>query len=128
MLLFPNRVHRLPWGLHGKESACQYRRCRFDPWVRKIPWRRKQQPTPLFLPGKSQGQRSLVGYSPRSRKELDTTEQLNNNNNEHVHLITSVPLYSNCIAAYGHLTESYDPKIAYRKFSNIKEIPMTQRG
>ena len=49
---------------------------RFNPWVGKIPWRRKWQPTPVFLPGKSHGQRSLVGYSPRSRKESDTTEQL----------------------------------------------------
>ena len=46
-------------------------------WVGKIPWRRKQQPTPVFLPRESHGQRSLVGYSPRGRKELDTTEQLN---------------------------------------------------
>jgi len=38
-------------------------RCRFDPWVRKIPWRRAWQPTPVFLPGKSHEQRSLVGYS-----------------------------------------------------------------
>jgi len=40
------------------------RRCRFDPWVRKIPWRRAWQPTPGFLPGESHGQRNLVGYSP----------------------------------------------------------------
>ena len=50
----------LPWGLSGKESACQCRRCEFDPWIGKIPWRRKWQPTPVFLPGKSHGQRSLV--------------------------------------------------------------------
>ena len=42
----------LPWWLCGKESACQRRSCRFDPWVRKIPLRRKWQPTPVFLPGK----------------------------------------------------------------------------
>ena len=60
----------------GKESACQCRRLRFDPWIRKIPWRRKWQPTPVFLPGESHGQRSLAGYSPRGHKELDTTEQL----------------------------------------------------
>ena len=47
-----------------------------DPWVGKIPWRRKWQPTPVFLPGESHGQRSLAGYSPRGRKELDTTERL----------------------------------------------------
>ena len=46
----------------------------FDPWVRKIPWRRKWLPTPVFLPGDSHGQRSLVGYSPRGCKELDMTE------------------------------------------------------
>ena len=40
------------------------RRRRFDPWVRKIPWRRAWQPTPVFLPGESHGQRRLVGYSP----------------------------------------------------------------
>ena len=51
----------------GKESACQCRRngrCKFDPWVRKIPWRRIWQPIPTFLPEKSHGQRSLAGYSP----------------------------------------------------------------
>ena len=45
----------LPMGLSGKESTCQSRRCKrheFDPWVRKIPWSRKWQPTPVFLPGK----------------------------------------------------------------------------
>ena len=42
-------------------------------WVRKIPWIRKWQPTPVFLPGKSHGLRGLVGYSPRYRQELDMT-------------------------------------------------------
>ena len=44
-------------------------------WVRKIPWRREWQPTPVFLPGKSQGPRSLAGYSSWGPKELDATEQ-----------------------------------------------------
>ena len=48
----------------------------FDPWVRKIPWRRKWQPTPVLLPEKFLGQRSLVGYSPWGRQESYTTEQL----------------------------------------------------
>ena len=48
----------------------------FNPWVGKIPWRRKWQPTPVFLPGKSHGWRSLAGYIPWGCKELDTTEQL----------------------------------------------------
>ena len=46
----------------------------FDPWVGKILWRRKWQPTPVFLPGKSHGQRSMVGCSPWGRKESDMTE------------------------------------------------------
>ena len=45
--------------------------------VRKIPWSRKWKPIPEFLPGKFHGQRSLVGYGPWGRKELDTTERLN---------------------------------------------------
>ena len=48
----------------------------FVPWARKIPWRRKRQPTPVLLPGKFHGQRSLVGYSPWGGKESDMTEQL----------------------------------------------------
>ena len=47
----------------------------FDPRVRKIPWRREWQPTPVFLPGKCHRQRSLVGYSPCGHKESDITEQ-----------------------------------------------------
>ena len=46
----------------------------FYPWVGKIPWRRAWQPTPVFLPGESHGQRSLVGYSPWGHKESDVTE------------------------------------------------------
>ena len=59
----------------GKEPACQCRRRRFDPWVGKTPWRRKWQPTPVFLPGEFHGQSSLAGYSPRGHKELDMTER-----------------------------------------------------
>jgi len=60
----------------GKESACQCRRREFDPWVRKVPWRRKWQPTPVFLPGKFYRQRSLAGFSLWGCKELDTTEHI----------------------------------------------------
>ena len=52
----------------------QCRRCKFRPWVEKIPWRRKWQLTPVILPGKSHGQRSLVGYGPWGGKESDMTE------------------------------------------------------
>ena len=67
----------LPWCLSSKESTCQCRRHGFDHWVGKIPQRRKWQPTPVFLPGKSHGQRSLGGFRPWGRKESDTTERLN---------------------------------------------------
>ena len=69
------------WGFPGaasyKEPECQFRRhkrCGFSSSVAKIPWRRAQQPTPAFLSGECHGQRSLVGYSPQGRKELDKTE------------------------------------------------------
>ena len=52
------------------------RRHRFNPWVGKMPWRRRWQPTPAFLPGESHRLRSLAGYSLWVRKELDMTEQL----------------------------------------------------
>ena len=68
----------IPGGASGKEPACQCRRLKrqwFNPWVGKIPWRREWQPTPVFLPGKSHGQRSLAGYSPWGHKELDMTEE-----------------------------------------------------
>ena len=58
----------------GKEFACQCTRPGFSPWVGKILWRRERLPTPVFLPGESHGQRSLVGYSTWGPKELDTTE------------------------------------------------------
>ena len=67
------------------------RRCGFDPWVRKIPWRRKWQPTPVFLPGKFHGQRSLAGYSLCDHKKPDTTEGLNNIGNATVYIF--IPAY-----------------------------------
>ena len=66
-----------PGGAGGKEPACQCRRPKrrgFHPWVRKIPWRRAWQPTPVFLPGESQGQRRLAGYSLCGHPESGTTE------------------------------------------------------
>ena len=76
-LLYVLCMFGFPCGASDKEPACQCRRCKrctFDPWVEKIPWRRKWQPTPVFLPGKSHGQRSLVGSSPQGFTERDTTE------------------------------------------------------
>ena len=56
--------------LNGREHICQSRRHGFDLWLGKIPWRRTWQSTPVFLPGKSCGQRSLVGYSPWGSKRV----------------------------------------------------------
>ena len=66
-----------PGGSDGKVSAYNVGAPGFDPQVGKILWRRKWQPTPVLLPGKSHGWRSLVGYSPWSCKESDMTERLN---------------------------------------------------
>ena len=66
-----------PGGASSQELACQFRmhkRCGFDHWVGKIPWRRKREPTPVFLPGEFHGQRSLAGYNPWGCKESNTTK------------------------------------------------------
>ena len=61
--------------ISGQERIClQCKRSEFSPWVGKIFWRREWQPTPIFLPGESHGQRKLAGYNPRGHKELDMTE------------------------------------------------------
>ena len=57
-----------------KDTGRRYKGHRFHLWVGKIPWRRKWQPTPVFLPGESHGQRSLAGYSLYSRKQSDITD------------------------------------------------------
>ena len=74
----PAQTRGFPGGPSGKETCLpmqvRRKRQRFHPWVRKIPWRREWQPTPVFLSGEFHGQRSLEGYSPQSRKESDMTE------------------------------------------------------
>ena len=74
---FYNHPAVLRGGTSGKDSACQFRKCKrcgLSPWVGKIPWRTKRQPTIVFLPGESHGQRSLAGYSPWGHKVSDMTE------------------------------------------------------
>ena len=65
-----------------------HRRCRFHPWIKKIPWSRKWQPTPVFLSGKFHIQRSLVGYSPCGHKESDMTEQLRSSMSKIIQYVT----------------------------------------
>ena len=67
---------KTPGGSDSKKTTWQCRRCGFNPWVGMIPWRRKWQPTPVFLPGKSHGQRNLVGYSPWDHEGSEKTERL----------------------------------------------------
>ena len=79
---------RLPRWHRGKESACQSRRWKrqeFDPWVAKIPWRRKWEPTPVSLLGRFHGPRNLVVCSPWGCKELDT--------HTHTHTHTHTPIW-----------------------------------
>ena len=82
LYLFVNYIYifiYLHWASLVAQMVKNCLRCRrlgFDPWVGKIPWRRAWQPTSVFLPGESHGQRSLVGYSPCRCKEPDTTERL----------------------------------------------------
>ena len=68
---------------HMVTSPPAMQETRFNPWVRKIPWRRAWQSTLVFLPGESCGQRGLVGYSPWDRIESDTTEKLTHNPHRH---------------------------------------------
>ena len=69
-----HRLYGLLRWLSDKEFACQCRRHTFDLWVRKMLWSRKWLPTPVFLPGKSHGWRSLAGYSPYDHKESNANE------------------------------------------------------
>ena len=64
----------LPWWLRRQRICLQCGKPGLDPWAKKIPWRREGQPTLLFMPGESHGQRSLAGYSPGGHTESDTTE------------------------------------------------------
>ena len=72
-------ILKITGGVSGKESTYQcrtYKRHGFDPWVRKIPWRKAWQPIPVIFPGESHGQRSLAGFGPQGHKESSTTKQL----------------------------------------------------
>ena len=101
----------LPWWASGgsevKASACVCLQCGrpgFDSWVRKIP-RRKWQPTPVFLPGESHGQRSLVGCSPWGYKESDTIEWL------HFTSLSKITCQN-----FNGLSESMGLEVEYRPF------------
>ena len=77
-----------------KKSACYVGDTGFHPCIKKIPWRRKWLTAPVFLPGKTHGQRNLAGYSPRGRKKSDTTQWVNNNNGNSLPVCLPYFLYS----------------------------------
>ena len=76
-----------------KDNFSKCRGHQFSPWVGKIPWRRKWQPTPEFLPGKSHGQKSLASYNPYGHKELDMTEGLSTFTHEDGNPLGVAPLF-----------------------------------
>ena len=92
---------------NDKELTCQFRRhkrCMSDPWVRKIPWGRAWQPSPVFLPGGPHGRRSLVGDRPWGHKESDTTEELSSH--------ASKPLWKTWPVIFWHPTLTYPPHLS----------------
>ena len=101
---------RCEWGAKGKEPACHcrtYTRHEFDPWAGKIPWRRAWQPTPAFLPGESQGQRSLAGYSHGASQSQTRLKQLSTHMDEYMPFDSPI-----CILGY-------DPKETFGKVCKI---------
>ena len=94
----------------------------FDPWVGKIHWRRKWQPTPLFLPGKSQGQRNLVCHSPWGHKELDMWEldthvrthaRTHTCGHTHTHTLSLCLFSTTCLSLVGSLPNFPIPLIIF---------------
>ena len=118
-----SNIHEgFPGGAGGKESAYQCRRCKrskFDPWVRKIPWRRKWLPTPVFLLRKFHGQRSLVGYGPQCHKKLNMTEQRAQCIWAQSLLLARQP--GNVLSAFGHLltVRSYQASLVAQRLKHL---------
>ena len=104
-----------------KEPACQCRRHKrlgFSPWVGKIPWKRAWQPTPVFLPGESHGQRSLVGYSP-----IESPKVIHDWSDKHTHTHTHTHRINNSVAKilYAHIISSdYISELEFL-WSSVKE-------
>ena len=111
-----------PGGISGKELVCQCKRHTrrgFDPWARKISWRRTWQPTPIFVPGESHGQRILVGYSPWGLKELDMTEAMLRCVRAHTHTPPRVPA---CLLPDAHVWVPLSPGLGFgRKYRDMVE-------
>ena len=118
----------LPWRLSGKESTCQFRRLRFDLWVAKIPWRRRWQPTPVSLPGKSHGQRRLAGYSPWGHKRVGHTLATKQQQQEYT-CYHSLVIVTSCLLQILQLRTqpSYCEKVQGSCEKVLTERPMLRR-
>ena len=112
LVCFPSSYH-VQWAhswCSGKESASQCGRHRgCDPWVGRVPWRREWQPTSVFLPGKSHGRRSLVGYSPGDHKESCMTYPVKKPHHHHHAKYLWVQRHSVCLL-HGQGGEGYQFK------------------
>ena len=121
--LYLLKYGQLPRWFNGKESTCQckrHRRARFHPWVWKMTWNRKWQPTPVFLPGKFYEHRSLAGYSQWGCIESDMTE--------HTHTQTLTIIYGgigqtifNANTEKGHIQSHFLWKLK-KKITCFQEI------
>ena len=106
----------------GKESVCQCRRHKrhgFDPWARKIPWRREWQPTPVFLLGKFHGQRSLEAYSPWGSEKSDTTEHIHTHKGSSVVVVVFQSMFMRNKEKY---------ILTYVWFLNVQYMYLCDRG
>ena len=111
------------WGFPGgtsvKEPVCQCRRPKrrgFDPWLGKIPWWRTRQPSPVFFPGESHGQRSLAGYSPWGHKELNTTEVTSH---AHTHVYSIVNSFCRTVGKSNIVKQLYSNRNEFLKKMHI---------
>ena len=130
-MLYTLKIHSIvchdrgfPGGASGAKAGDI--REEFDPWVEKIPWRREWQPAPVFLPGESHGQRSLVGYSLWSYKESDITEH-GDSGSPLPPIIPSAPLQHSTSPTLSPPTPQLlclsDPDIIYTSF--LRNSPKT---
>ena len=115
----------LPWWLSDKNSACQCRRFEFDTWVGMILWRRKWQPTSVLLPGKSHGQRSLVGYSLWGYKQVGHNLATKQQNMflQFLAIVTDLPSLRKSL-----LNLSSDGKVSACNAGDLGLIPGSQRS
>ena len=105
----------LPWWLTGKESPCQCRSHEFYLWVWKIPWRKRWQHIPVFLPGKSQGQRSLVGYNTWDCYSTSIKHHLATKQQQRIFVAQNLSWAIVCRLRFRATTRPYDGSVQIRK-------------